>query len=245
MFFSSYDDLLTHIKTKPTKKQQLQAIWQYFFDNVNFDYVMLEHLNKIVSDNFLMYIDRLFGNKTEEKRKLSLNYLMNSTNISTEYFNRIKDIYLTAIRNDGEEQYLTLFEAVSQIKCDCIETNGLLRKGVSHDFVKFAKKLCDELDIPCIIVKAPSSTRVQHQWLNILVDNEELFYDITYAMYVHDNFNSMGKRYSVDEWLGITPKQLYKNQPNRVIGYPEGFDLEYLGLNNLPLCMKEFFDTAI
>lgn len=245
MFFASYDDLLTHIKTKPTKKQQLQTIWQYFFDNVNFDYVMLEHLNKIVSDSFLDYIDRLFGNATEEKRLLSLNYLMNSTNISNEYFNRIKDIYLTSFISEGETKYPSLLEAVNQIKCDRIETNGLLRKGVSKDFTLFVKKLCDELDIPCIIVKAPDSSRVQHHWLDIMLDGEELFYDITYAMYVHDNFNSMRKRFTIDEWLGITPKQLYKNQPSRIIGYPEGFNLEYLGLNDMPLCMKEFFDKDI
>lgn len=242
MFFQSYDDLITYIKSKPTKQQQLQVIWRYFFDNVNFDYVMLEHLNKLASDKFVQYIDRLFGNATEEKRQLSLCRLLNSTNISYNYLDRIKKIYLTPYIVDGEERYYSLFEAISQVKCDRIETNGLLRKGISQDFVEFVKKICDDINIPCLIVNAPNNKKVQHHWLDIMIDGEELFYDITYAVFVNDNFNSMGKRFIIDEWLGITPKKLYKNQPDREIGYPEGFSLEYLGLNNLPLCMREFFD---
>lgn len=244
MKFTNYNQLIEHIKQFPTQKEQLQEIIQYFIDNVEFDYVIIEHINQIVTTRFTQYVDRLFPNTNDKLREKALSFLRNSTNISNTYWERIKQLYLTPLLDDdGEAHYITLTEALNSIKPDYREQNGLLSKGIAYHVTSFAKQLCDSVGIKCLIVNGISSGKTEHYWLNICIDNKELFYDITYALYIRDNFCSMGKRYNFNDWLGINPKQLYKNQPSRTIIHPAGFNLEYLGLNNLPLAMEEYFDS--
>jgi len=245
MKFLDYSQLIEHLSQIPTQKEQVKEMIKYFEDNVQIDYVMIEHINEIVTVKFTRYVDRLFPNISERLRKKALAFLRNSTNISNEYLERISKLYLTPSINDkGEENYITLSEALMSITADCCENNGLLTKGTSKHITEFAKRLCDDLGIRALIIEGISNDRMRHFWLDICIDGQELFYDITYALYIRDNFCGIGKRYVAEEWLGITPKQLYKNQPTRIIAHPKGFSLENLGLNNSPLRMKDFFDTS-
>lgn len=242
MKFLNYSHLIEYIKSKPTQEQQLQEIINYFIDNVQYDYVMIEHINEIITLKFTKYADLLFPNVNEKLRNKAISFLRNSSNISNDYWERIKNLYLTPyIDENGEEHYISLSDALTSIEADYQETNGLLKKGISFHIAEFTKKLCDEVGIDCLIIKGISSGKMEHYWLNICINDKELFYDIAYALYIRDNFCRIGKRYSTEHWLGISPKQLYKNQPTRTIISPKGFDLEYLGLNNLPLCMKNLF----
>lgn len=245
MEFSNYEQLITYLKALPTQQEQLQGIVQYFLNNVEFDYVMIEHLNQIVTPKFANYVDKLFPNINDKLRDKAINIMRNSSNISNQYWDRIKTLYLKEIHDkNGNARHLTMLEALNSISVDYIEENGLLKKGVANHIITFAKKLCDEIGINALIVNGISSGKMQHYWLDICLENNELFYDIAFALYVRDNFCGMGKRYKIEEWLGITPKQLYKNQPTRTIQHPQGYNLEYLGLHNLPLCMRDFFDTS-
>ena len=187
----------------------------------------------------------MFPNVNEKLREKALSYLRNSTNLSNDYWERIRKLYLTPIVNEmGKERYITITDALIGIAPDYQENDGLLKKGTSQHITEFAKKLCDNVGINALIVKGVSTGRMMHYWLDVCIDGTELFYDITFALYIRDNFCGIGNRYKPDEWLALTPKQLYKNQPTRIIAYPQGYNLEYLGLNNLPLNMKEFFDTG-
>lgn len=245
MRFSNYDELVCYLQQIPSQKERLQGIIQYCLDNVQFDYVMIEHINEIATVKMVKYIDRLFPNTSEKFREKALSYLRNTTNISNTYWERVRTLYLTPHKDSrGNDEYLTLTDAFVSIEPEHIESNGLLIKGVSNDIANFAKRLCDDVGIKSLVVDGISSGRMHHFWLDVCIDNEELFYDIAYAIYIRDNFCGIGHRYSAKEWLGITPKQLYKNQPTRTIVSPHGFNLEYLGLNNIPLCMKDFFDTS-
>lgn len=245
MEFANYEQLVEYIKSFKTQNEQMREIVNYFMDNVKFDYVMLEHLNHVVSMSFAKYVDRLFPNINDKFREKAICFIRNSSNISTEYWNRIRDFYLTPTINEkGEEKYITMYEAINKVCVDLQNENGLLKKGVACHITQFAKKLCDSVGIQCLIVNGISSGKMEHSWLDVCINGEELFYDITYALYIRDNFCGMGKHYLPSEWLGITPKQLHKNQPTRTISYPKGFNLEDLGLNNSPLCMKDFFDTT-
>lgn len=242
MKFLNYDQLIEHIKQKPTQNEQLEEIIKYFMDNVQYDYVMIEHINEIITLKFTKYADLLFPNVNEKLRNKAISFLRNSSNISNAYWERLRNLYLTpSIDENGEAHYISLTDALTSLEPEHIINNGLLEKGMSSHIAEFAKKLCDDVGIKAIIIKGISNGKMKHFWLNICIDDKELFYDIAYALYIRDNFCGMGKRYSPAQWLGISPKQLYKNQPTRVILHPQGFDLEYLGLNNLPLCMKDFF----
>jgi hypothetical protein len=246
MKVENYDNLIEYIKQKPTQIEKLDTILQYFKEHVAFDYIMIEHINEIVTLKFIKYADRLFPSIDEKFRNKALAFIKNSTNISDEYWERIKNLYLSPTFDDfGNEIYPTLTDAFISISTDYRESNGLLVKGIAEDIIKFAKKLCDDTGIPALIVKGISSGKMQHYWLDICIDNKELFYDITYSLYIRDNFCGMGKRYKMEDWLGITPKQMYKNQPTRTILYPNGFSLEHLALNNLPLCMRDFFEKSL
>ena len=244
MEYFNYQELVKYLKQIPSQSEQFKAITMYFMDNVKFDYVMIEHINEIATTRFTNYVDRIFPSTSPESRYKALSLLRNTTNISNNYWERIKNLYLTPYKNENNiECYPTLTQALTNITPDVKEINGLLKKGIAIHIVQFAKKLCNEIGIPCLIVKGISSGKTQHFWLDVIIDNKELFYDITYAIYIRDNFCTMGKRYKPEEWLGITPRQLYKNQPTRTILYPKGFNLENLGMYDIPLCMKDCFDT--
>ena len=245
MKFSNYEELVNHLKQISSQKEQLQEIIQYFLENVQFDYVMIEHINEIATVKMVKYIDRLFPNTNEKFREKALSYLRNTTNISNTYWERVRSLYLTPHTDAmGNNEYPTLTEAFISIEPEYIENNGLLVKGISEHISNFAKRLCNDIGIQALVVNGISSGRMHHFWLDVQIDNKELFYDIAYAIYIRDNFCGMGNRYLYDEWLGITPKQLHKNQPTRTIVYPHGFNLEYLGVNDIPLCMKQFFDVS-
>ena len=236
MEYTDYSNLVEYLKSLDNQKLQLDAIWEYFFDNVKMDYVMIEHLNKILTTRFTDYTHRKFGNLTLEDRQKCIRFIINSSNISNSYCERIKNNFFTPRLNEnGEQEYITLTDALNNVTTDVIIENGLLKKGIAQDFTNFVKKICDDVGIECIIVNGISSGDFKHSWLDIKIDGIELFYDITYAIYVRDNFNGMKNRFSADEWLGISPKKLYKNQPTRTVIYPENVDLEYLWENNLPL----------
>ena len=242
MTFNTYDELVGYINTFSTQKEKLDIIIQYFIDNVKFDYVMLEHINRIVTTRFTDYIDRQFPGNSDKSRFKALSLLKNSTNISNDYWDRIKILYMPDNKNSRETSSLT--NSLNKIMPDVKYNNNLLTKGIAVNITKFAKQICDDVGINCLIVNGISSGKTEHYWLDIMIDDTELFYDIAYTLYIRDNFCNMGKRYKIDNWLGITPKQLYKNQPTRTILNPKGFNLENLGLNNIALCMKDFFDTT-
>ncbi len=238
MHFLNYDELVEHLINQPSQARQLEELIKYFIDNVEYDYVMIEHINEIVTPKFAKYTDSLFPNTSSKFREKAINYMRNSSNMSNAYWSRLRKIYLTPeINIDGSTRQVSMIEALNSMSPEVIEYNGLLRKGTSEHIVQFAKKLCDDVNIPCLIINGISSGKMTHFWLDISADNMELFYDISYAIYTRDNFCCMGKRYSQKDWLGITPKQLYKNQCTRTIITPQGFDLQDLGLNNLPLKM--------
>ena len=237
MTFSNYTEFIEYLNQIPSQQEQLNQIIKYCIDNVEVDYVMIEHINEIVTVKFTKYIDTLFPSIDEKLRLKAISFLRNSTNISNSYWERIKSLYLYPSSNNQP----TLTEALISISPDYKEINGLLLKGTSEHITQFVKKVCDDINIKSLIVKGISSGRMQHFWLNICINNTELFYDITYALYVRDNFCEIGKHYLQSEWLGITPKQLHKNQPSRTIISPDGFNLEYLGLNNCSLSMKDLF----
>ena len=164
--------------------------------------------------------------------------MRNSSNMSSQYWIRLRNLYLTPqIDSAGNLKQTSMLEALNSMSADVIEYNGLLMKGTSEHIATFAKTLCDAVGIPALIVSGISSGKVLHYWLVISINNNELFYDISYALYVRDNFCRIGTRYSQHEWLGITPKQLYKNQCTRTIISPNGFDLKTLALQDLPIRM--------
>lgn len=241
MTFDNYTELIKHVLSFQTQPEQLNAIIQYFMDNVEFDYVMIEHINQIVTPRFASYVDRLFPNINDKLRHKAINYIRNSSNISNTYWNRLADIYLTPINTaDSSFKYSTMVDALKQIGPDVIIENGLLKKGVAGDITLFAKQLCDSCGIDCIIINGVSSGKMKHCWLNIKINDAELFYDITFAIYSRDNFCGMA-RYSPNDWLGVTAKILYKYQPTRTILSPKGFNLKHLALNNLPIKMFDLY----
>ena len=207
MKFENYEQLVTYIKKLNSQKERLQEIIQYHLDNVEVDYVMMEHINEIASIKMVQYIDRLFPNTCEKFREKALSYLRNTTNISNTYWERVRALYLTPRKDKrGNDEYLTLTEAFISIEPEHIENNGLLLKGTSNDIANFAKQLCEDVGIQALVVNGVSSGRMHHFWLDIRINNEELFYDLAYALYVRDNFCRIGNKYSVKDWLGITPK---------------------------------------
>lgn len=238
MHFSNYDELVKHLTKQPSQHKQLEELIKYFIDNVEYDYVMIEHINEIVTPKFAQYTDSLFPHTSSKLKEKAINFMRNSSNMSNAYWVRLRNIYLTSeIDIDGSARPVSMIEALNAMSAEIIEYNGLLQKGTSEHIAQFAKKLCDDINIPCVIVSGISSGKMLHYWLDISIDNTELFYDISYAIYVRDNFCCMGKRFSQANWLGISAKQLYKNQCTRTIIQPKGFNLQHLGLNNLPLKM--------
>jgi len=241
MTFSNYTEFINYLNKIPNQQEQVNQIIQYCIDNVEVDYVMIEHINEIVTVKFTKYIDTLFPNVNDKLKLKAISFLRNSTNISNSYWERIKSLYLEDLPNNQR----TLTDALISITPDYKEINGLLIKGTSNHISEFVKKVCDDININALVINGISSGRMQHFWLDICIDGTELFYDITYALYIRDNFCEIKKHFNQSEWLGITPKQLYKNQPSRIIVSPKGFDLEHLGLNNHSLHMKEFFKNNI
>lgn len=238
MEFLNYNDLILYLNRQLSEEDKLKALIDYFLDNVEFDYVMIEHINQIVTPDFAKYADTLFPYDSPNLKEKAINFMRNSSNISNMYWHRLRNIYLTPkIDKDGQPRQISMLEALNSLSPEIVEYNGLLKKGTSKQICDFAKKVCDDIKIPALIVNGISSGKMDHYWLDICINGTDLFYDITYALYIRDNFCRIGLRYSKDEWLGITPKQLYKNQSTRTILSPAGFDLKNLGLNDLPLKM--------
>ena len=60
MNYLNYDELVRFISSQPTEEDKVKVILQYFIDNVEYDYVMIDHINEIVTPRFAKYADLLF-----------------------------------------------------------------------------------------------------------------------------------------------------------------------------------------
>ena len=223
----TYEELLNNLKQLPSKKQQIDRLFDYLLNNVQYDYPTLEICN---FDNTLVYfIDENYNPSSYEDRLKAIQ-LVEEKGYSKEFISRVLEHYgekfIVPARPERfsmgklnkavpeHTSYRTFASAKNMAKSLDVYENGIIKKGVCADFSKFIKKVCDDLNIECYIIQG--TTPISHVWNLIDVGDGFKHYDLTYAIYSRDKFKNWG---SVDtnDWFGITTEKLLEMHPTRKV----------------------------
>ena len=223
----TYDELIKHLKTISDKQQQIEYLFKYMLQSVQYDYPTLEICK--FDNSLLDYIDTHYNPEIAEDRQKVIQ-LIKSKGYSNEFILRILENYgksfIVPARPEmvimgklnkaipEHTDYRTFASAKNMAKPLVEYKNGFIIKGVCADFSEFIKNICDELNIPCNIVNG--ATPISHVWNLINVGDGFKHYDLTYAIYARDEFNGWGK-VNPSNFLGVTTKKLLEMHPSRTI----------------------------
>ena len=233
MEYQNYDDFITKLKALGDKDKQIEAIGQYFLDNVEYDYVVHDVMKSTCHRDGIDKIDDAFDASDLEQKTKALEELK-KLGFSDGYISRIsaeygKQFVIPARPARGivpatEEQVKirNLWMASNLIRCDehtdIRHQNGLLTKGVCRHYTPFIDKVCADLGIPSVAVHGDTSGG--HVWNKIKGnDGKAKHYDPTYAIYIRDGYKYDGYKGHEKEsdWFGIDDKKLFELQPIRKI----------------------------
>lgn len=196
----NYEELLNNLKSVQSKEQQIEALFQFLLESLEYDYLYLEmsRLKKCANENSLEFSD-LYDEELVDEILNKFSKYLTIPNYVVEFF-----------KNKEFEKLRPGFITDSPIF-----ENEIIKKGVCLNFSNFIKKVCDELEINCEIQKG--ATPFAHAWNKIQINNQWLNFDVTYAIYSRDKYNGWGERSKPQDWFGITDEELLKLHPERTI----------------------------
>lgn len=223
----TYNELINSLKRLPTKKEQVGYLMGYLLTTLTYDYTTLEICH--FDPKLLDFIDDNFDPKSEESRIKAIE-LVRRSGYSEDFIKRILEHYgETYIFEERparvimgrlqpyipeHTEYRKFSNAFSMTQPQVLYKDEIITKGVCANFSEFVKKVCDQLEIPCLKIKGRTS--VGHVWNAINIDGSFKHYDLTYAIFARDHFNGWEKT-TPSDWFEITAEKLLELQPNRII----------------------------
>lgn len=229
----TYNELINELKQLENPKQQIEALFTYLLNLVEYDYPTLEICN--FDFKLSSYIDENFNPQIESDRLAAIN-LIKEHNYSEGFINRIlehygEEVFVPAkpesfsfgrIQKAVPEYYFYRnFENARNLARPQKEYHdGILTKGVCANFSEFIKQVCDDLSIPCKEIEGTTSPRVSHVWNLIDTGNGFKHLDLTYAIFSRDNFKNWGN-VNPFSWFNLSTEELLNLQPERKIDNPK------------------------
>ncbi len=197
----NYEEFLNDLKNIKGKEKQVDYLFNFLLENLEYDYLYLEivglmKLQKEINIDFSELYDEELVDETLKK------------------FAKHTEVSNCAVRYFKDREYENMKPGL------CTDSpifeNGILKKGVCAQFAAFVKKVCDELEIECVVQRG--TTPFGHDWNKIKIENQWLNYDITYAIFSKDKYKNWHKKSNPKDWLGITDEELLALHPERNIG---------------------------
>ncbi len=226
MQYKNYKEFINYLKSLPNDQTVLDAVFQYFIDNVEYAY---EHLK-------LYKLRKGIMEKKHDELLSSLDVLnikqINATIDKLQPIYALEDNTIIVLKKQAkncsefldhdnihpDDKFELLINAATvaiahkDIKVKI--NNGLIARGVCANYASFINKVCFDLGIESYSINGISTKGIGHAWNRIVIDGDSKYYDITYEIFDRDK---LGKQYKKGSWLGVTFEELKVRQPDRHI----------------------------
>lgn len=235
---NKYDSFIKTLRSMDDTVDILFAIFNYFKVNVSYNYDELQvvKFQRAEDDRLLAIRDLSFQNRTnnssEFKEKLMQlldEAFMNiegrplSNKNKKEWFkNYGMVIYHEAKPSRGNSGFKisgnNAYDSVIHLEVNNyppVYEDDLLKEGVCADYSLFVKRICDEIDIPCLIVRGKGTTG--HAWNLIFIKERNMWvnFDMTMVRFYLDNWSQVYGE--PEKWICATNEEMFKMQPSRLI----------------------------
>ena len=237
-----YDDFIDFLRSQNTTEEVLLQIYNYFKNNVSYNYDQLQVVKYKNRDGELNSIYELIEDNKDNKSEEFKNRIINSLD---EVFMKLEGRSLTErnkrewFKNYGkvihhektEGKEITIkrgmiiylpgeepYDEVIHIEPDFyppIYENDMLKDGTCGEYSLWVRKICNDLGIPCLLAVGKGTTG--HAW-NIIYLKEEnkwVHFDMTMVRFYLDNWS---KKYgNPEEWVFASTSDIFRLQPERLI----------------------------
>ncbi len=244
-----YEDFLNFLRNQKTTEEVLLQIYNYFRNNVSYNYDQLQVVKYNNRDGELNSIHELIENNKDNKSEEFKNKLINSLD---EVFMKLEGRGLSKrnkeewfknygkvihhektekreitirrgmiIRLPGEPEHDEIIH-IEPNYYEPIYENDMLKDGVCGEYSLWVRKICNDLGIPCLLVVGKGTTG--HAW-NIIYLKEEnkwVHFDMTMVRFYLDNWSK--KFGNPEEWVFATTSDIFRLQPDRLINRILGND---------------------
>jgi len=235
---NKYDSFIKTLRSIDNTMDILFAIFNYFKINVSYNYDELQvvKFQRAEDERFLAIRDLSFQNRTNNSPdfKEKLMQLLDeafmiiegrplSVRNKKEWF---KNYGMIIHRESKPSRGNSGFKISARAAYDSVihlEVNnyppiyedGLLKEGVCVDYSLFVKRICDEIDIPCLIVRGKGTTG--HAWNLIFVKEKNMWvnFDMTMVRFYLDNWSQVYGE--PEKWICATNEEMFKMQPSRLV----------------------------
>lgn len=225
----TYNELLNELKKLENPKQQIDSLFAFMLNLVDYDYPTLEICN--FDYDLSSYIDKNYNPQVESDRLAAIQLVIDCC-YSEGFINRILEHYGEKVFVPARPEYFAFGRIQKAIPEHYVYKNfedarnmakiqeeyhdGILTKGVCASYSEFVKQVCDDLGISCKKIEGTTSPKVSHVWN--LIDTGDGFrhFDLTYAIFSRDGFKNWG---SVNpfSWYNLSTEELLKLHPERKI----------------------------
>lgn len=221
--FESYEDFLNFAKKLDSDKQRITLIGDYFINNVEYNYELLEVLRN--PDFSKEGLEKVTEGKyqSEDTRKRVINNILEKINIFS--------------GDSSDKASLTTY-LQGELNPVIVE-NGLIKKGTCGDYSEFIAKYCADLGIPCERIFGKGN--VSHSWNVIYIDGKELHVDVTNAIFLRDKYGDNPLQAKPQDWIMTSRKNMFAMQPKRCIEAITDLSGEYYQIEKIT---QENFENA-
>jgi len=223
--YKSFDDLIASLD-EYSSEDQLYIIYEYFMDNVEYTYELLE--KSILFQNYFdELVDISFVEKDSDKLRQLRELLYKSSEnryMDNQKGNNTRSLaiggVLSIVHSLLGEGYPFLecigkrFEGELKYSLPPQEENGLIKYGVCEDYVFFLMNCLNRLNIPYKIVNG--NNIASHVWLFVNLDGEYYHLDVTSCVEARDGVK-FNQEKDKSEYLLLSTTNLFVNFPNRRI----------------------------
>lgn len=232
----NYDSFISELKSLDDTEKVLLALFNYFKDNVSYNYDELQVV-KFQRGEYKSLLDiRDFSLENKENNSLELkNEIIDrldkafleiegrglSDRNKKEWFKNYGKPYSSNVVTSGNSGFS--IKSKPNNGFTHIEVNnyqpeyhdGLLQDGVCGDYSKWIKHICDDLSIPCLRVRGKGTTG--HAWNLIYLKDKDTWvnFDMTMVRFYLDGWSD---EYGLpEEWIFASNEEMFKMQPIRVV----------------------------
>lgn len=233
----NYEQFITMLSNLSSTEDVLVAIYDYFKENVTYNYDELQVVKYQRYEN--EYLKNISDLIAQNKNERSLEFKKQLMDLFDEAFYKIEGRglsdrnkrewfknYGTIIHHEAQPARNGIFKIAAKDAYDevvQIEVNnyppvysdGLLKDGVCSEYSKWIKQICDGLSIPCLKVKGKGSTG--HAWNMIYLKDKDMWvnFDMTMVRFYLDGWSlEYGEP---EKWVFASNEEMFLMQPHRVV----------------------------
>lgn len=234
----NYDRFIEMLRNLNSTEEVLITLYNYFKNNVKYNYDQLQTV-KYQNGRFGKF-KRIYELLEENPNEKSDEFKENLIKMLDEVFLEIEGRPLTErnkskwfghygeiIHHEAIPPFVSglikfngspAFDEVVRIRpfnYEALYNNGMLEEAVCAEYSSWIKKICDQLNIPCLIVYGKGSTG--HEWNLIYLEDKNIWvnFDMTMVRFYLDGWT---KEYGEPEkWVFATNDEMFNMQPNREV----------------------------